>query len=266
MSKYSTEEIAVMSPEDFRNIVRKGEWTGPNRDACRGYAFAGLAAVPKEHAYDFVLFCLRNPRPCPILDVTEPGDPHPRFVAPHADVRTDFPWYRVIKDGEVIDEPTDVTPYWRDDLVAFLLGCSLGIQGALVKANVKFRFNGIFNTNIELTPAGQFHGRMAVSCRTFPTSEDAVRAIQISSRLLASHGPPVHIGNPTVIGIENMTKPDFPLPVSAPPPEPHEIPLFWACAVTPQNVALESKTPYMIVQRQGCLLPIDKLVDEIAII
>lgn len=266
MDKYSTEDIAAMSPEDFRKIVRKGEWMDANRDACQGYAFAGLAALPKEYAYDFLLFCLRNPRPCPVLDVTEPGDPHPRLVAPNADLRTDFPRYLIIKDGEIIDEPTDVISYWRDDLVAFLLGCSLGIQGALTKANVQFRFNGIFNTNIQLTPTGPFHGRMAVSCRTFQTSYDAVRAIQISSRLLACHGPPVHIGNPAVIGINDMSKPDFPLPHTAPPPQLHEIPLFWACAVTPQNVALESKTPYMIVQRQGCLLPIDKLVDEIAII
>jgi uncharacterized protein YcsI (UPF0317 family) len=258
--------IASMSPEEFRGLVRKGEWKEENRDACQGYAFAGLAILPKQDAYDFLVLCLRNPRPLPVLDITEPGDPHPRLMAPSADLRTDFPQYRVIKDGAIIDEPTDVKSYWRDDLVGFLLGCSIGIQGALDKASVKYRFNGIFNTNIQLHPAGPFHGRMAVSARTFSSSEEAVRAVQISSRLLASHGPPVHIGSPSVIGIKDMNKPDFPLPYQSAPPGPQEIPLFWACAVTPQNVALESKIPFMIMQRQGCLLPIDKRVDEVSVL
>ena len=265
MNKYSVAETEKMSPSEFRNIVRTGEWTGPNHDACRGYAFAGLVVLPREYAYDFTLFCLRNPRPCPILDVTEPGNPHPMLMAPDADLRTDIAQYRVFKDGEVIAEPTDATDYWRDDLVAFLLGCSAGIDASIMKANVHYRFNGIYSTNIQLVPAGSFHGRMAVSCRTFSTSYDAVRAVQISSRLLVSHGPPVHIGDPALIGIKDIMKPDFPLPYTSPPPEPHEIPMFWGCAVTPQNVAIESKTPYMIVQNAGCLFPTDKLVDEVAI-
>ena len=265
MSEYSAEELEKMNPGDFRSIVRTGEWTGTNRDVCRGYAFAGLVALPREYASDFLLFCQRNPRPCPVLDVTEPGNPHPMIMAPDADLRTDLPQYLVFKDGEVIAEPTNATDYWRDDMVAFLLGCRLGLDAALIKANVQSRYIGMFNTGIRLVPAGPFHGNMAVSCLAFPNSYHAVRAIQISSRLLASHGPPVHIGNPTLIGIKDISKPDFPLPVTIRPPEPHEITLFWGCAVTPQNVALESKTPYMIVQYQGRLFPTDKLIDEMAV-
>ncbi len=266
MNEYSIEEIEKMSPREFRSIVRKGEWTEANHDACRGYAFAGLVALPREYAYDFLVFCHRNPRPCPVLDITEPGDPHPRLLAPDADLRTDLAQYRVFKDGEVIAEPYNATDYWRDDLVAFLLGCAGGRDAALLKANVQARYNGIFKSNIQLVPAGPFHGHMAVSGRTFPTSYDAVRAIGISSRLPASHGPPVHIGNPALIGIKDIEKPDFPLPHIAPPPEPHELIIFWGCSVTPQNVAMESRTPYMIAQYQGRLFITDKLVDELAVI
>ena len=266
MNKYDIEKIAAMHPKEFRAIARTGEWTEANHDACRGYVPTALAAFPKEFAFDFLLFCLRNPRPCPILDVTEPGDPHPKMVAPDADLRTDMPKYRIFKDGKVIDEPIDATKYWRDDLVAFVLGCSIGIDATLMKANIQCRFNGIFESNIELAPAGPFHGNMAVSCRTFSNSYDAMRAIQISSRLLISHGPPVHIGSPALIGINNIEKPDFPLPYFASPPEPHEITLFWGCAMTPQIAALNARIPYMVMQHQGCLFFTDKLIDEMAII
>lgn len=266
MSKYTIEQIAAMSPAEFRSIVRKGEWTDTNRDACRGYAFAGLVVLPKEYAFDFLLFCLRNPRPLPVLEVMDPGDPCPKLLAPGADLRTDLPRYHVLKDGEVIDETTDIRSYWRDDFVAFLVGCSLGIEAALRKANVRYRFNGVFNTNLPVVPAGRFQGKMAVSCRIFASSYDAVRAIQISSRLPAAHGAPVHVGDPSQIGIKDIGKADYLQAYVSSPPKGAEVILFWGCAVTAERSAVESKLPYMIVQKPGCLFATDKLIDELAII
>jgi uncharacterized protein YcsI (UPF0317 family) len=265
MSKFSAADSAAMNSKEFRGIVRKGEWEGACHGACSGYVASGLAVVPREYAYDFLRFCNFNPRACYVLDVTEPGDPHPRLVAPDADLRTDLPGYRVFKDGKVIAEPRDAKEYWRDDLVAFILGCSGTTSYALRKANVKWLDRGIFQTNIALTSAGPFHGNMVCGCRSFTSSKDAVRAVQISSRLIVSHGPPVQIGNPDMIGIQNLLKPDYPLPYPVPPLEPGELPIFWGCSVTPQNVALQSKIPYMITQKQGCLFWTDKLVDESAV-
>jgi uncharacterized protein YcsI (UPF0317 family) len=266
VKKYTVEDIATMKPKEFRSIVRKAQWAEACHDACLGYVVTGFAAVPKKYAYDFLLFCLRNPRPCPVLDVTEPGDPHPMIMAPDADVRTDIPLYRVFKNGKIVDEPTDIKKYWKDDMVGFLLGCSRSIDLALLNANVKYHNNGIFNTNIELVPAGPFHGKMAVSCRTLPTSYDAVRSIQVTTRMIAYHGPPVHIGEPSVIGIKSLRKPDFPLPYRFPAPKPGEVNLFWACSITPHNVALASKIPLMITQYQGCLFVTDKLIEELTVL
>lgn len=266
-NKYSPEDLGAMSPKEFRSIVRKGEWTESNQDACRMYSQADLAVIPKEYAFDFLLFCDRNPRPCPVLDVTEPGDPCPRLMAPDADLRTDLPRYRVFQNGKVIDEPTDVTKYWRDDLVAFVIGCSRGFVWAFKAANVQNHLVGVYGTNIPVIPAGPFHGHMVCTCRAFPTSHDALRATQISSRHLAFHGPPVHIGDPTLIGIKNIEEPDVAKPPHATAhAEPHEILLFWGCGVTPQNVALESKVPFMITHYPSHMLVVDKLVEELAVL
>jgi uncharacterized protein YcsI (UPF0317 family) len=264
--KYSPEELGAMTPKDFRSIVRKGEWTEVTADACRNYGQANLIALPREYAFEFLLFCNRNPRPCYVLDVTELGNPEPKLMAPDADIRTDLPRYRVFKNGKIIDEPTDATNYWRDDLVAFLIGCSWGFVWAFKAANVPFRSLGDYTTNIPLVPVGRFHGHMVCSCRAFQTSYDALRAIQISSRHIAFHGPPVHIGEPTLIGVNNIGKPDaFIPPWPTPPLEPHEIAMFWGCGITPQNVVLESKIPYAVTHYPGHMFVIDKLVEELAI-
>jgi len=255
-----------MTPKDFRSIVRKGEWTEVTADACRNYGQANLIALPREYAFEFLSFCNRNPRPCYVLDVTEPGNPEPKLMAPDADIRTDLPRYRVFRNGKIIDEPTDATNYWRDDLVAFLIGCSWGFVWAFKAANVPFRSLGDYTTNIPLVPVGRFHGHMVCSCRAFQTSYDALRAIQISSRHIAFHGPPVHIGEPTLIGVNNIGKPDaFIPPWPTPPLEPHEIAMFWGCGITPQNVVLESKIPYAVTHYPGHMFVIDKLVEELAI-
>ena len=167
-------EVKAMSPGEFRSLVRKGEWTDAAIEACQGYAQANLAVVPKEYAFDFLLFCNRNPRPCPVLDVTEVGEPHSKLMAPEADLRTDLSKYRVFKDGELIDEPTDVIKYWRDDLVGFLLGCSWTFVWALRAANISWRRYSAYLTTIPCVPAGRFQGHMVVSVRAFYNAHDAV--------------------------------------------------------------------------------------------
>ncbi len=255
-----------MSPKEFRSLTRRGEWTEGTGIVCRGYLQANLAVVPKDYAFEFFLFCHRNPRPCPVIDVTEPGDPHPKLVAPEADLRTDLPRYRVFQDGKVIAEPTDVKNYWRDDLVAFVIGCSYGFDWALRDTKIRFRFTGAYTTNIQCVPAGRFHGPMLVSCRLMKSSYDAVRAAQISSRHLLSHGPPVHIGDPSLIGIKALCYPDIFAPAPVPPQEPGEIAMYWGTGITPQTVALESNIPFMITHYPGHMLVTDRIAEELAVL
>ncbi|MBI2854094.1 MAG: DUF1445 domain-containing protein [Chloroflexi bacterium] len=255
-----------MKPADFRSKVRQGQWSGPNAlKVCQGYALANLAIVPEKYAFEFMLFCKRNPRPCPVLDVTDPGDPHPRSVAPEADLKTDIPKYRVFRDGKLIDEPVNISAYWRDDLVAFLLGCSISFDWALEAANIKYRLLGDYFTDIPCVPAGHFRGRMAVSGRAFASAQAAIRAVQISSRYPAFHGPPVHIGDEKAIGIKDLDKPDAyapPWPVE--PKKPEEVTMFWGCGITPQAVALEAKLPLMITHWPGHMFVTDMMVEELA--
>jgi uncharacterized protein YcsI (UPF0317 family) len=262
----STEDLSAMSPQEFRSIVRHGEWTSPTVLACRGYVQANLAIVPKDWAFEFLLFCLRNPKPCPVIEVTEPGCPYPLTVAPTADLRKDVPKYRIFVNGKLEAEPTDITEYWRDDLVAFLLGCSHSFDWALRAANVRFRLIGAYTSNIPCTPAGRISGPMVVSCRLVKGTKDAVRAIQISSRLPAVHGSPLHIGDPTTIGIKDLYHPDvFAFPEPTAPQESDEIMLFWGCGVTPQKVALETKIPFMITHSPGHMFIVDQLVEEVSV-
>ena len=182
-----------LTPQEYRNMVRKGEWTTPTHAVCQGYVVTDAVILPKEFAYDFLVFSHRNPGLCRVNDITEAGSPHPPYLAPDADLRTDLPRYRVYKYGELIDEPTDICKYWQDDLVGFLLVCSFSFQWAFEAAKIQWQYNGVFSTNIPCVPAGPFRGNMAVSCRIFKTSYDAVRAVQITSRHLTQHGPPIHI-------------------------------------------------------------------------
>ena len=265
MSQLTLAEAETMNPKDFRSVVRKGGWTEMTPTVCQGYSKANLAIVPQEYAFEFFSFCYRNPRPCPVLDVTEPGDPHPRSMAPDADLRTDLPKYHVFRDGELIDEPTDVLKYWRDDLVAFLIGCSWTFTWALRQANISWRDYSAYPTSIPCVPAGRFRGHVIATVRAFRTTADAVRAVQISSRHVFMHGPPIHIGDPRDIGIEKLDKRDpfFPdRPVEA--PKPGEITMCWGCGVTPQAAAVESKIPFLIAHCPGHMFITDRLVEELA--
>jgi uncharacterized protein YcsI (UPF0317 family) len=218
-----------------------------------GYVQANLVVVPRDLAFDFLLFCQRNPRPCPLLDVTEPGSAEPRLVATGADLRTDLPRYNVYQHGQLVDSPTDLHQWWRGDLVGFLLGCSFTFESALLQAGVPFRHleKGcnvpMYRTNIACQPAGVFHGPTVVSMRPL-TPAQAIKAVQVCSRFPRAHGAPLHFGDPAAIGIRDISKPDFGDAVEI---RPHEIPVFWACGVTPQAVAMEVKPPLLITHKPG---------------
>jgi uncharacterized protein YcsI (UPF0317 family) len=218
-----------------------------------GFVQANLVVVPRDLAFDFLLFCHRNPQPCPLLDVTDPGSPEPRQVAPGADVRTDIPRYRVYRYGLLVDEPTDLWDWWRDDLVAFLLGCSFTFEGALLREGLPLRHieQGcnvpMYRTNIACRPAGVFRGPMVVSMRPL-TPADAETATQICRRFPRAHGAPVHVGDPAAIGIRDLGRPDFGDPVDV---RDGEVPVFWACGVTPQAVAMEARPPLLLTHSPG---------------
>lgn len=238
---------------DVRTACRAGEFTSPTPGLAPGFVQANLVMLPKDWAYDFLLFCQRNPKPCPLLDVTEAGDPEPKLVAPGSDLRTDLPAYRVWHNGELIDEPTDVAKHWRDDLVSFVIGCSFTFENALVSAGVPVRHieQGVnvpmFRTNIACRSAGRFRSRMVVSMRPLTPSQ-AIRATQICGRFPRAHGTPIHIGDPAAIGVRDVTKPDFGDAVEV---KPGEVPIFWACGVTPQAALMEAKPPFAITHKPG---------------
>ncbi len=246
-----------------RHLARSGEYTGITSGLAPGYVQANLVVVPRALAFDFMLFCQRNPRPCPILDVTEPGCPEPARVAPGADVRTDIPRYRVWRYGELIEEPTDIRHRWRDDLVAFLLGCSFTFENALAQAGLPVRHieQGsnvpMFRTNIACASAGAFRGSMVVSMRPM-TPDQAEQATAICARMPLAHGAPVQVGTPAEIGIRDVDKPDFGDPVEI---RSGEVPVFWACGVTPQAVAMQARPPLLLTHAPGHMFVTD-LRDE----
>lgn len=246
-------DLSKASPAEVRAMIRTGEITGQTSGMCDGYAQANLAILPKDLAFDFLLFTQRNKKPCPVLDVTEAGSPVPRLTAPGADIRTDIPRYRIYRKGELTDEVTDISSFWRDDLVAFLLGCSFSFEAPMIEAVLEVRHITdhhnvpMYKTNIECVPAGVFHGPMVVSMRPMKPA-DAIRAVQITTRMPFVHGAPIHIGDPEAIGIHDIDKPDFGEPSEI---RPGEVPVFWACGVTPQAVAMAVKPEFMITHAPG---------------
>jgi uncharacterized protein YcsI (UPF0317 family) len=253
MSDALIEKLRHGTAREVREAARAGRLSSPTPGLALGFVQANLVAVPKELAFDFLLFCQRNPRPCPLLDVTEPGTPIPRIVAPDADVRTDCPRYCVYRKGELIDEPTDIRSLWRDDLVAFLLGCSFTFESAMLQAGLPVRHIEMgrnvpmYRTNIRCRPAGAFQGPQVVSMRPL-TPQQVIDVVQICKRLPLAHGAPIHFGDPSAIGIRDIDHPDYGDPVEI---RPGETPVFWACGVTPQAVARECKPPFLITHKPG---------------
>ncbi|GGE24157.1 UPF0317 protein YcsI [Marinithermofilum abyssi] len=245
--------VANMKPEEVRAMIRRNEWIKPTSGMANGYTQANLVILRKDLAFEFLLFCQRNPKPCPVLDVTDPGSPIPQLVAPGADLRTDLPKFRIYYHGELVEEVTDIVKFWEDDMVAFLLGCSFTFESVMLNNEIPVRHIeedrnvAMYKTNIPCVKAGRFEGPMVVSMRPIP-EKDVVRAVQVTSRFPAVHGAPVHIGNPEAIGIRNICRPDFGDPV---PIKEGEIPVFWACGVTPQVVAMQVKPDLMITHSPG---------------
>ncbi|WP_439623120.1 putative hydro-lyase [Gemmata sp.] len=246
-------DLRNASGADVRAACRRGELTGPTPGLALGFVQANLVVLPREWAFDFLLFCQRNPKPCPLLDVTEPGDPEPKFVAAGSDLRTDLPAYRVWRNGELVEEPTEITRHWRDDLVSFVIGCSFTFENALMTAGVPVRHIEqnvnvpMYRTNIACRPAGRFSGPLVVSMRPLLPAH-AVKATQICSRFPRAHGAPVHLGDPGAIGIRDVSKPDFGDAVEV---RAGEQPVFWACGVTPQAVVMQAKPPFAITHKPG---------------
>jgi len=264
----SLEEKENMSPKCFREMVRSGEWEpdpATTEYYCRGYAQANLAVIPADMALEFLNFCLRNPRSCPVIDVCDVGSPHPPILAPDADIRTDCYKYRVFKNGELIDEPHDIVKYWQDDMVAFLLGCAMGFMGLLRAKHVKHRLMGAYSSDIQCIPSGRFKDvKPVVSCRMFPTSLDAVRAVQITSELPVAHGYPIHVGDPREIGVD-LLHPDVYNPYAPdnpPPPKPGEVCLTWGCGVTPQNAIRAAKPSLAMTHYAGMMFISDIPAEE----
>jgi len=255
-----------MNPQEARALMREGKWTKPTAGLALGYAQANLVILSKEWAFEFLLFCQRNPKPCPVLDVTDVGSPHPLRVAPEADLRTDLPKYRIYRYGQLDAEVTEVTDLWRDDMVAFLLGCSYTFEAALLEAGIPVRHieEGrnvpMYITNIECTPAGRFRGAMVVSMRPIP-SRQVVTAVEVTACYPKAHGAPVHIGDPAAIGIQDLNRPDFGDAVTV---REGEIPLFWACGVTPQVAARKARPELMITHAPGHMFITDLRDEELA--
>jgi uncharacterized protein YcsI (UPF0317 family) len=242
-----------VTPEEVRR-----EATGPTAGHAAGYAQANLIVVPTDWAYDMLLFAQRNPKPCPVLDVTDAGSPH-TVLAPGADLRTDLPRYRVWRDGALAAEPAEVTAYWRDDLVAFLIGCSFTFEGALARAGVPLRHVeqgrnvAMYVTDRECRPAGRLRGPLVVSMRMIPAAL-VDTATRVSALMPAVHGAPVHVGDPAALGIADLARPDHGEAVDA---APGDVPVFWACGVTPQAALAASRPPFAITHAPGHMFVTD---------
>ncbi|MDO4514499.1 MAG: putative hydro-lyase [Lachnospiraceae bacterium] len=248
-----------LSPAQVRELIREEKITVPTSGMCPGYAQANLVVLPKEYAYDFLLFAERNPKPCPILEVSDVGSRMLKKIAPGADIAKDIPKYRVYENGVMTGEYTDVSPLWRDDLVSFLIGCSFSFESELIEAGIEMRHNTegcnvpMYLTNIPCESAGIFHGNMVVSMRPIPY-EQIAKAVTVTAAIPRVHGAPVHIGDPAVIGIKDIGKTDFGDPVTI---KEGEVPVFWACGVTPQAAVMATKPPFVITHAPGHMLITD---------
>jgi uncharacterized protein YcsI (UPF0317 family) len=256
-SRVDAREAAVATPAEARRRYRAG-LVAPTSGWAAGHTQANMVVVPQEWAYDMLLFGLRNPQPVPLLDVTDPGATS-TALASESDLRTDLPLYRVWRDGELVDEPSGVTDLWRDDLVTFLIGCSFSFEMALLDAGVPVRNIeqgrnvSMYRTNVDCRPAGRLSGPLVVSMRPVPASQ-VVTAVQVTGRMPQVHGAPVHVGSPEGLGIADLSKPDFGEPVEM---QDGDVPVFWACGVTPQAALMASKPPFAITHAPGHMFVTD---------
>ncbi len=247
---------------DVRGWARSGRIKGPTCGLAPDFIQANLVVVPEAFANDFQRFCELNPKPCPILDRTAPGEWEPRHVAPGSDLRTDVPMYRVFRSGRLQEEVLDVKHLWRADFVAFLLGCSFTFESVMRRAGLPVRHLEqqcnvpMFVTQIPCVAAGPFHGPLVVTMRPLRPSQ-AIEAIILTSRYPQAHGAPVHFGDPAEIGIADLTRPDFGDAVSI---RAGEVPVFWACGVTPQLAFMQARPEVAITHSPGCMFVTDLVI------
>jgi len=251
-----------MTPaQEARLAMRRGEWAGPTKHKVPGYVKCNLVVLPQADAYDFLVYCVRNPKPCPVIEVTDPGDREPRISAPGADLCTDLPQYAVYRNGAREEDVTDIRHLWREDHVAFLIGSGMTFDDPLERAGVPKTKTWLFETSLPTVASGKFHGTMVVTMRLM-TPEQAIIACQLTSRFPYNHGAPVHFGDPSEIGagVENpiVGEPLTEIPDGL-------TPVFWACGVTPQRVALDSKPELMITHAPAHGFVTDLKADKICI-
>jgi uncharacterized protein YcsI (UPF0317 family) len=266
-AKRREEPEALPGSRSARLAIRRNQHAGPTSGLAPGFVQANLAILPQKLAQDFLQFCQRNPKPCPVVGISAPGDPRIPALADDLDIRTDLPRYRVWQRGELVDEPSDVLKWWRDDLVSFAIGCSFSFEQALLEDGIELRHMTcdctvpMYRTSVETAAAGPFHGPLVVSMRPMKPA-DAIRAIQITTRFPSVHGAPVHIGKPQLIGIKDLGKPDW---GDAVPVHDDELPVFWACGVTPQSVIMAARPDFCITHYPGAMLVTDRRNSEFAI-
>ena len=249
-----------------RARIRAGTWTSHTSGLADQHVQGNVVILPEAQANDFLRFCQQNPKPCPLLAVSEPGQYLLPTLGEQVDIRTDVPRYRVWQKGQLTDEPTDIASIWRDDLVTFIIGCSFSFEQALLEAGLPLRHLeqgrnvAMFRSSIATNAVGPFHGPMVVSMRPFKPAA-AIRAIQITSRFPQVHGSPVHVGLPHLIGIHDLSRPDY---GDAAEVRDDELPVFWACGVTPQAVVAQAKPDFCITHTPGAMLITDLLNHQLA--
>jgi uncharacterized protein YcsI (UPF0317 family) len=249
-----------------RAPIRRGDWVTHTSGLADDLVQGNLVVLPEALAADFLRYCRLNPRPCPVLAVGRAGDATLPELGDDIDVRTDLPRYRVWRRGELVGEPTDVRDLWRDDLVAFVIGCSFSFEWALRAEGVPLRHIelgrnvAMYRTNVATAPAGPFHGPMVMSMRPLRAA-DAIRAVEITARFPAVHGAPMHLGDPALIGIADLAAPDYGEPVEL---RPDELPVFWACGVTPQAAIAAARPDFCITHAPGAMLVTDLRNDQLA--
>jgi uncharacterized protein YcsI (UPF0317 family) len=252
-------QLGLSLGREERMRIRAAGFTGNTAGLAPGNVQANLVILPRALAHDFLRFAQANPKPCPVLAISEPGDPLLPTLGHDVDLRTDLPRYRVWRHGELVEEPTDINHLWRDDLVGFAIGCSFSFEEALVEAGIELRHITLgrnvpmFRTSVQCAPAGVFHGPLVVSMRPLRPA-DAIRAVQITARFPSVHGAPVHLGLPEQIGIRDVAMPDY---GDAVPVGPDELPVFWACGVTPQAAIAAARPEFCITHAPGSMLITD---------
>lgn len=257
----------TLSPGELRRTIRSGAHTGNTSGLAPGFVQCNVVILPADCAHDFLRFCQLNPKPCPLIAVGEPGNAALAALG-DIDIRTDVPGYQVFRHGEVTEEIPDISSLWRDDLVTFALGCSFSFEEALLADGLEVRnvTQGLnvpmYRTNIDCADAGPFTAKMVVSMRPF-RARDAIRAIQICTRFPSVHGAPVHLGDPGLIGIADLAQPDYGDAVQI---KDTEIPVFWACGVTPQVALAAARLPLAITHSPGCMLVTDLRNSQLAVL